>query len=323
MESAPRSLISPQALEPGMTVALVCPASPPKDSEGWSLAERQLVELGFCVRLSRLAAEILEGKHKGTHRERARDLLEVFADPSVDAVWAIRGGYGCLPLLPFIDWDVIEENPKPLLGFSDITVLLLSVHQRTGLVTFHAPMPVEPLTEPAVGELRRVVGEPRPAGVVPKLSGPRLHASLPETPVTVAPGKAEGSLLAGNLFLMARLLGTPFEPDFRGRILCIEDIGEEPYRVHGAFSQMLLAGRLQELAGIAIGTFVPNEGSPSQAELAALREVFEDCLRGLQIPVWWGLPLGHVDTQTVLPIGVRARIDADLGVLEILDAAVS
>ena len=150
-----------------------------------------------------------------------------------------------------------------------------------------------------------------------------LEASLPETPVTVTSGEAEGPLLAGNLFLMARLLGTPFEPDFRGRILCIEDSGEEPYRVHGALSQMLLAGRLQELAGIAIGTFVPEVGAPTKKELAAFLEVFEDRLGKLRIPVWWGLPLGHVDSQTVLPIGVRARIDADQGLLEILDAAVS
>ena len=315
-------LTKPRACATGMTVGVICPASPPKSEEGWTTAGRQLRDLGFEVRWSPVCEDLQAGKPHGNHAARVADLHWAFAETDIDIVWAIRGGYGCLPLLPAVDFDLIARNPKPLLGFSDLTALTLVIHGRTGLVTFHAPMPSLPLTAYSRGELLRVLGGSDPAGTVNPLDAQAIAGVLPPQHVTIHGGTAEGPLLPGNLALLMRLIGTPFQPDFRGRILCIEDVGEAPHRVHGYLTQLLLAGRLQELAGIALGSFLGDEPKLSSEDLAIWQEVFADRLRRLKIPVFWGLPLGHIDSQTSLPVGVSARIRAEEGLLELLDGAV-
>jgi len=305
----------PPALRSGMMVRLVCPASGPRRDADVRRAVEQVRELGFRTSLGAVAARPAGGEPAGPE-ERRRELEEAFRDPEVDAVWALRGGYGCLALLPLLDREVFQAHPKVLLGYSDLSLLHFVLSGDGGLVTFHAPMPAEEIPAEARRHLLRLVSEPTPAGRLPRPADPSCPERS-ERSVPLAGGRAEGRLMVGNLTLLTRLLGTPFEPDFSARILCIEDVNEAPYRVHGLLMQLLLAGRLQRVAGIGLGAFRAAECAPED-----FLPVFEELLVPLGVPVLHGLPLGHLPSQATLPCGVRAALDAEAGTLEILDPAV-
>ncbi len=321
--------IRPKALKRGMTIALVSPSSPLADSESLKIAAEMTALLGFVPKLMPNAGRVAMYL-AGTDQERAADLNTAFADPSVDAVWCLRGGYGSYRILPFLDYETIRKNPKPLIGYSDVTALLNAVHRMTGLVTFHGPMGSENLTEFTLSEFKKVLYEARAAG--------SIAAPPPPPPLEregfvdrenrlrrIAPGKARGPLVGGNISVFATLVGTPFEPDLRGRILLLEEVGEEPKKIDRWLSGFLLTGRLQSLAGIVLGRF--NDCGPKdQAAYYGTwtwQEVCADRLGGLGIPVLAGLRFGHVPDKATLPIGVAAELDADAGTLTLLEPAVA
>jgi muramoyltetrapeptide carboxypeptidase len=306
-------MIRPPALGRGSRVALVAPAGPLAEGAVGRAAER--VRSWGWEPLPGRAAARRHGFLAGTDAERLADLNAALRDRDVDAVWCLRGGYGTMRLLPHVDWAALRERPRALIGFSDNTALHLAI-QRIGLVSFHGPHPATAeMTEFSERVLRRVVAGPGPAGRLPfPDAGPRRAE-------TGRPGVAEGPLLGGNLALLAATLGTPYAMRPAGSILFLEDIGEPGYRVDRMLTQLLLAGAFDEVAGIAVGDF--GEGDAGDEGMPKAREVLLERLAPLGIPLALGFPFGHVADNWTLPLGVRARLDAGAGTLELLDPAVA
>ena len=303
----------PPALFPGARVALVAPAGP-LSASAVDLAEHRVREWGW----EPVTGPSARGRHgylSGTDAQRAADFNAALMDPSIDAVWCLRGGYGTMRILDDIRWDALADRPRPVIGFSDNTALHLAIHRR-GIVSFHGPHPAtRDFNAFSAHGLVRLLTSAEPAGIVPFPQGGADRAE------TLHPGAAEGPLVGGNLSLLASTLGTPYAMDAEGAILFIEEVGEPAYRVDRLLSQLRLAGVLRSIAGVAVGAFSesPDEGREGVPPLV---EVLRDRLCDLGVPVAFGFPFGHVDDNWTLPMGVRARLDANAGTLELLEAAV-
>lgn len=317
-----RGPVKPRPLRRGAKVALVAPASPVFEPASLDRAVRRIESLGFVPVLGR-AARSLHGYLAGTDAERAEDLLRAFADDDLEAIWCLRGGYGCARLLPLLDFELIARHPKPLIGFSDVTALHAALWTRCRHVGFHAPMASNEWAPYEVEAFERVVMTPRPAGRLgappAPPPGPGRLGSGPY-PRTLVGGRAEGPLIGGNLSVFARLLGTPWMPEPDGAILVLEDVSEPTYRLDGMLMQLRGAGWLQRLAGVALGDFGDREGG--QRHQLPFGVVLEELLGDLGIPVAEGFAVGHIPVQTTLPLGTRVRLDADAATLDALEAAV-
>ncbi|MCL6580401.1 MAG: LD-carboxypeptidase [Firmicutes bacterium] len=336
--------VKPPVLRPGDRVAVVAPAGP-ATPDVLAAGLKVLESLGLRVTLGR-HVEARNGYLAGPDEARAEDLARALGDPDVRGVFFARGGYGSMRILPLVDLSVLKRDPKVIVGSSDVTALHLAVQRAAGLVTFHGPN-VESLgrgvTRFTLDCLARAVMTAAPLDVLP----------LPEgwpPPKVLSPGRATGVLAGGNLSLVAALLGTPYEPDTRGRVLVLEDVGERPYRVDRLLTQLRLAGKLDRTAAVALGEFVdcrdPEEsGAPGRArpetglgpEMSLGSEtgpaslpgelpptvdgVLADRLAGLGVPVISGLPCGHGLQKWTLPLGVTATLDGYKGRLAVEESA--
>lgn len=312
-------LIKPARLKPGATIGLIAPASPPAE-EKFVRAYANLEAFGFKVK----PGEFLRAQNgylAGTDAQRLSDLHRAFSDPEVDAVWCLRGGYGCGRLLPDIDYDLIRKHPKPLIGYSDVTALHLAIHAKTGLVTFHGPVTASEFPENTIRHFKSVLMEP----VAPyEIAAPGPDEILPGDefkPFVIVPGKARGPLMGGNLALLSALAGTPFSPVYKDKLVFIEDIGEVPYRLDRMLTQMLQATDLAKAAGIALGVFTDCR-SKGDGPSMTMQETLADRLGNLGIPVLYGLPFGHVAHQATFPYGIEAALDTERQTLTLLETAV-
>ena len=306
-------MIRPPALAPGARVALVAPAGPLAPGAVDRAVER-VRSWGF--------EPVVGGSARGRHgylsapdETRVADLNAVLRDAAVDAVWCLRGGYGTMRILDDVDWEALLRRPRPVIGFSDNTALHLAI-QRLGMVSFHGPHPATQELNPfSRAGLVHLLQSPEPAGVLPFPAGE-------DRAETVAPGVAEGPLVGGNLSLVAATLGTPYAVRAEGAVLFLEEVGEPAYRIDRLLSQLRLAGVLRSVAGVALGAFTesPDVGTD---EVPLVEEVLHDRLADLGVPVALGFPFGHVEDNWTLPLGVRARLDADAGTLELLEPAVA
>jgi muramoyltetrapeptide carboxypeptidase len=317
-------LIRPRVLKRGDTVGFVTPSTYVSSPDEIATALRTAEYFGLKVKLGANVRK-KTGYLGGSIAERVADLHAMFADPSIAAIFAIRGGYGSAQLLPALDYDLIRTHPKILQGYSDITALHLAIHQKTGLVTFHGPVMLSGFTNYTIEHFRRALFETTPIGNVtnPKESNP-LRPS--HTLRTVRGGRARGPLVAGNLTLISTTMGTPYEIDTRGKILCIEDVGEEPYSMDRMLTQLRLAGKFDQAAGVVLGECArctPREFRPGFDSNLSLGEVIDDILGGLKIPVLAGLTFGHTADQVTLPLGCAAVLDADKGTLTIEESGVT
>ncbi|WGL16308.1 LD-carboxypeptidase [Microbulbifer bruguierae] len=317
-----KDLLRPRRLQKGMTVGLVTPASNVWEDEDIRFASEVVQSLGFQVK----EGENLYRRSQylaGPDEARARDFNAMFADPEVDAVFCLRGGYGTPRILPLLDYAAIRNNPKVLLGYSDITALLNAIYHRSGVITFHGPIAAQNFTDYTYSEYQKVLahGErPVPLGAPPPFEDAAPGRVERENRITrFSGGRARGRLIGGNLTLMSSLLGTPYCPDFRGKILFLEDVGEAPYRVDRMLTQMWLAGKLQQVAGIAFGKFTEAETS---GNTFSMEHVLRERCADLGIPVVRGLMFGHVEDQTVVPVGAEAELDGDAGTLVLRDQVV-
>ena len=321
-QAAVKTLLKPRALKPGDTVGLITPSTFVSDPDRIALAARTIEYFGLKMKMGQNVRK-QTGYVGGTIAQRVSDLHDMFRDPEVKAVFTIRGGYGSAQLLDDIDYDLIRRNPKVFLGFSDITAMHLAIHRKTGLVTFHGPVTLSKFTGYTQEHFRRAMFETKPIGSVtnPPASDP-LRPS--HTLRTVKPGKARGQLVGGNLSLIASLMGTPYEIDTRGKILFIEDVGEQPYSIDRMLTQLRLAGKLRDAVGIIFGECEDcrrSDYKPSFDATFTLGEVVDNILGDLKIPVLSGLTIGHTDDQLTLPLGVMATLDADKGELVIEESA--
>lgn len=295
----------PRALRPGGTVGLAAPAGP-VDPARLDEGERWLEAAGFGV-LRRDDLLARRGYLAGDDERRAKELMELVADERVDAILCARGGYGCHRVLPLLDAAAFRAARKPLVGFSDVTTLLLWQLRCAGLAGFHGPMPARDARhEDREALVRLLCGEDQ---------APRLLRGTPR-----GGGRAEGPLVGGNLTVLAASLACPWEIETEGAVLMLEDVGERPYRLDRVLAQLSAAGKLRGLAGVGVGCFSccddPNHPQP------AAGDVLEEVLRPLGVPLVTGLPFGHGAENVPWPFGVRARIDGELGTVEWLGPAV-
>ncbi len=311
--------LKPARLPEGATVALIAPASPVSEDK-IQKALGNLAALGYRVKEG-AALRARHGYLAGTDDARLADLHQAFVDPETDAVWCVRGGYGITRLLPRINYELIRQHPKPLIGYSDVTALHLAVGQKTGLVSFHGPVAASDFPENTLAHFRAALIEPQAPY---RIDAPAPGAELPGpefSPFTIQPGHASGPLTGGNLSLLAALAGTPWQPSFSGKIVFLEDVGEQPYRIDRLLTQLLQATDLREAAGLALGVFA-DCGAKNPEFSLKLPETLQDRLGGLGIPVVYGLPFGHVAHQATFPYGVLAELDASERWLALLEFGV-
>lgn len=315
-------LLKPRRLEPGATIGLVAPASSSMEDEGIRFSIDLVRSLGFEVRMG---AHIFDRQQylAGEDRDRADDVNSMFADDEVDAIFCLRGGYGTPRILPYLDYDLIRSRPKILLGMSDITGILSAIHTKTGAVVFHGPNASSNFSAYSLGEFKKVLMHPAPTtliGEAPPFEASEGNIEKANRLTYIKGGVAKGRLVGGNLTLISILMGTEFEPDFRGRIVFLEDVHEAPYRIDRMLTQLRLAGKLQQAAGIVFGKFTDTE---TEGNTFSVEEVLRDRTGDLGIPVIRGMMIGHVSQQTVVPIGIEAELDGDAGTLRLLEPAVT
>ncbi|MCK9212199.1 MAG: LD-carboxypeptidase [Ignavibacteriaceae bacterium] len=314
-------IIKPKKLKTGDTIGLISP--------GGFITEQQLEEsktnissLGFSVVA---AKNILKryGYLAGTDKERTEDLHEMFSNTKVDGIVCVRGGYGCARVLDFLDFNLIKRNPKILIGYSDITALLYGIFSQTGLIGFHGPVATSTFNEFSVNNFKNVLMNPQL-----KMS---LHHAFEDAtkseykPFVIRGGKAKGKLVGGNLSIVASLIGTKYDIDTKGKIIFLEEVGEEPYRVDRMLTQMIQAGKFKHASGIALGVFTKCESKPDESGIAnsfSLSEVLRERLFQLGIPVLYGLSFGHIVNKFTLPFGINAELDVDNQSLTLLEKAV-
>ncbi len=295
--------VFPPKLKKGDTIGVVSPASPMIE-ERLKKGIAYLKEKGFRV---------LVGDHvhdrwgylAGNDQARVADLHAMFANPEVKAIVSTRGGYGTPRLLTLLDYDLIRQNPKFFVGYSDLTTLQLAIFARTGLVTYSGPM--------VAVEMGKGIDPFTEAHFWPHLLKGETYfefPAVPDAPLKVLhPGKATGTLLGGCLSMVNPIFGTPYQPDFRGSILVLEDVGEEPYRIDRYLSQFRAAGVLKQVAGIIFSQFVDCE--PGDDPSLSIDEILEDYTRDLDIPVVKNFLYGHQDKKFTIPLGATVTLDVD------------
>jgi len=317
----PRSLVKPRVLRPGDTVGLITPSSYVWDV--WKIetaAKRLEGVLGVKARLAK-NVRARHGYMAGTEKERLEDLHAMFSDPAVAGVFALEGGYGTERLLDAIDYDLIRRHPKVFLGYSDITGLHLAFQRRAGMVTFHGPVATSGLPAWTLANLKKAIFSTDPIG---ELSNPPEDDPLwPGFPLhTVAEGKARGPIAGGNLTLVSTTMGTPYEIDSKGKILFLEDTGEAPYRIDRMLTQLKLAGKFAECAGVVWGTCTECTPSRSNFEVnLSMSDLLDEILGSIGKPVLAGLVFGHTKEKSTLPMGVTAELDAGAKTVTIVESA--
>jgi muramoyltetrapeptide carboxypeptidase len=315
-------LIKPERLRIGDTVGIVAPASAAEDPGDIDDFAAALAKLGFKPKLAPNVRKRL-GFLAGDDQARADDLMTMFGDRDVKGIFCLRGGYGSGRLLGMLDYRFIKRNAKVFVGFSDITSLHTAFQVHSRMVSFHGPTLNSSITSArpskfTLGSLMKTVMEPSvPGGIA---------GGATQSPVTILKrGTATGPLIGGNLSVFIALVGTPYQPHFKGSILFFEDVDEQPYRFDGRLTQLLNAGLLQQVAGVAVGNnkdCIDPDAAKSKEYHQTVEDVLKDRLLPLGVPVVSGLPFGHVRENATIPMGLEATLDAVNGDLIINEAAV-
>lgn len=304
--------VKPTVLQRGDTIGIVAPAGVVR-AERLEVGIRALKDLGFGVILGKHVFD-QRGYLAGFDADRASDLMEMFLSPDVRGIIVARGGYGTMRMLDLLDYTAIALHAKPLVGSSDITALHLAL-DRAEIVSFHGPMvEMDPDKGPPrynLEGLLRALTSSQPLGILCQPEGRSIR--------TLVGGVAKGRLVGGNLSLLVATMGTRYEVRTAGRLLMIEEVGEAPYRVDRMLCQLRMAGKLEAACGIVVGDMT-RCGSVSQAS-PDITDVLKDALAGLGKPCVTGMAFGHGLYKATFPLGVEARLDADRGVLEVLEGA--
>lgn len=314
--------LKPKRLQAGNTIGLIAPASNVWENEEINFAIDILKSFGFKVKKGKYLYQRY-GYLAGNEQERAWDVNNMFADPNIDAIFCLRGGYGTPQILPHLNYDLIQQNPKALIGYSDITALLNAITAKTGLITFHGPIARQNFTEYTLNNFKKILFTPKaPIQLAspPAFEQKEGQAEQDNRLTVIHHGEAQGELIGGNLSLMVKLIGTPYEPNYQNKILFLEDVEEAPYRIDGMLTHLALAGRLQQVAGIIFGKCTDCEAQSPPS--LSLEQVLFDRLSNLNIPIIRGLMIGHIDDNATIPIGAMAQLSTKTRTLTLLETAV-
>jgi muramoyltetrapeptide carboxypeptidase len=314
-------LIKPARLQPGDLVGIIAPGGHTNE-EALAKAVGNIESLGLRARVGN-NIHYVYGNYAGTVRQRLDDLHGMFLDPEIKAVWAIRGGSGCISLLEHIDYRLIRAHPKVLIGYSDITCLHLALLKHAGLVSFHGPVASSTFSEYAVTHLRNVLMTPHDNYTITMSAENALAGeSRPNYKIrTIHSGVATGRLIGGNLSLFSALAGTPYAADFTDAILYLEEVNEEPYRVDRMMMQLQLSQGYRNAAAVMLGIFENCEGIEGESALS-LDETVDQHLLPLTRPAVAGYSFGHIRHQFTMPVGILARLDTERQTLTLLEPGV-
>ena len=306
-------MIRPKRLQKGNTVGVIAPSSPPDLHHLEQAIPFLEQQLGLHVKIGAHVSSKY-GYLAGEDQERIADLHHMFIDPEIDGIICAGGGYGTGRLVTEVDYSIIKKNPKVFWGYSDITFLHTAIRQQTGLVTFHGPM-----LSSDVGTKNFDEGS---KSMFKQLFEPTLiHYTEAKSPLNIyAEGEAEGEVVGGNLSLLVNTIGTPFEIDTKDKLLLVEDVGEEPYRIDSFFNQLKLAGKFDEAAGMIIGDFSQTT-SVKRKETLSLSQVYDYYFSHLDKPVLSGFKIGHCLPHYAVPLGTRATLSSTTKTL-LVDAGV-
>lgn len=297
-------MIRPKPLKKGDTVAIIAPASP---------ADKNLID--SCINsLENLGLNVVVGKSctseygflSGTDDIRANDINSMFANKSINGIFAIRGGYGCARLLNLIDFNLIKKNPKVFIGYSDITALHIAINQKSKLITYHGPMVstelIKGLDEYSFNYYKKFLF----------CNDNMIELCNPiENPIkTINPGVAEGKLIGGNLSLICSSLGTKYEINTKNKILFLEEVGEVPYKVDRMLTHLKQSGKLKDANGIILGAFTDCV-APKDKKSLSLDDIFNEIILPLKKPTIYNLACGHCLPTLTLPLGAKIRLDAN------------
>lgn len=308
----PEAPLLPPRLQRGDAIGLFCPAGPVREVHRLQAGIKVIEEAGFKVKM-RGPAEPVAGYLADDDARRAEHLHALWNDEEVKAILAIRGGYGCLRMIEHLDWELFRQRPKWLAGFSDVTLLLNSLHQRANLITIHGPVATSLAgSEPAYQ-----------AALFSLLTGSFEELIKPKGLEILRGGTGRGRLAGGNLTTLVHLLATPWDILWEGSILVLEDTNEPLYRLDRMLTQLALAGRLQGLTGLLLGEFDTGGNAVDNLRLqeAVWARVLE--LAGPGFPIWARVPVGHRERNLALPIGMEAMMDSASGVLSLLPGSVT
>jgi muramoyltetrapeptide carboxypeptidase len=316
-EKIPMEWVKAPALKPGDTIAFVAPAGP-VDMEPMLECAKGLEKSGYKVLIPKDIGR-KNGYLAGTDEERVAELNTMIRDPKVRAIFSCRGGYGLTRIIDKIDYAALRKDPRIITGYSDLTALHLAIARKAKVITFHAPMVMRDLSREDQEKYkfsnksfrRTVFADQYTKGE----TGYEIAVPADAKPVKLVGGKARGRLLGGNLTLICATLGTPYAIEPKGAILFIEDVNEAPYRVDRMLSQLRLAGVLDAVSGVVIGSFSSKEAGDAKDTDRVLREYFG----GMRVPVIMNFPVGHTANNATLPHGGLAELDADRASLRLLE----
>lgn len=318
---SPQNIIKPPRLKLGDTLGLIAPGSYISEDELKDSIEN-LEKLGYKVNYNeRILSK--SGYLAGTDESRAEEITSMFTNKNIAGIVCARGGYGCARILPMLDYKIIKSNPKVVIGYSDITALLNGIYAETGLVTFHGPVGISSFNDFSVTYFNDVLVYPEKSLTLISEKGDDQKNDSEIT--TIVSGKASGELVGGNLSVINALIGTKYDFNGEGKIIFLEEIGEEPYRIDRMLTQLIQSGKFYKAAGIALGVFKdcePKQKDPSFSTSFSLLEVLFDRLSSLKIPVVYGLSFGHIKNKFTLPVGVRAELDTINQTITLLENAV-
>jgi muramoyltetrapeptide carboxypeptidase len=311
-------IIKPKRLKHGDVIGIISPASSPDDFSKINSGVEYLEKIGYHVEIGKNVGTS-EGYLAGSDLQRLSDLHDMFKNKNVNAIFSIRGGYGSGRLLDKIDYNLIRNNPKIFVGYSDITALQMAFFAKTGLVTFGGPMvavdfhdEISPFTEEVFW---RTITSNKKIG---RIQNPRKEKFY-----LLNKGRGQGRLLGGNLSILTSLLGTEYLPKLKDSILILEDVNEAPYRIDRMLNQLRLAKILKNVKGIILGHFVDCFETDPAKQTFSLNEVIIEYFQNSKLPVLYNVKHGHIKENITIPYGLKCSLNATRGFIEIIENAVS
>lgn len=318
-EIFPQNLISekgkikPAALKSGDTVAITSPAGAVWDDKQTETFTAILKSFGFNIIHGKTLTEKF-GYFAGTDELRANEINELFANKNVKGIFCMKGGWGCARILDKIDYGLIEKNPKVLIGFSDITALLIAIKTKTGLTTFHGPVGNSGWNDFTKSVFTSVT-------MITKTFHFPENPASENTIVTINSGKVTGELVGGNLTVLSSLIGSGYLPDWKNKILFLEEVKEEPYSIDRMLTQLKLSGILNSISGFIFGKCAKCLAEEPQKSFT-FHEVIMQHIQPLGIPAFYGTMIGHIENKLTVPLGIKASMDAEKGTISLDESSV-
>jgi len=307
----------PIALLRGQTVGIISPSAASADRMEYTFAKEAMEAMGLKVKVGSNFKNRF-GHLAGTDEERAADFNAMFADPEVKAIICLRGGSGAARILPLLDYEQVKANPKPLLGYSDITALHCALQSQTGLISFHGPNGSGSWNSFHANQFQQLFFEQKLLSFKNEVTKGDDLVAKGNRIQTLTKGTVEGKILGGNLTVLTALSGSIYYPDFQDAILFIEDVGEDPYRIDRMMSTLKLNGTLGKIKGFVFGQC--SDCKPGSGYGAfTVDQIMDQYIIPLNIPAYIGAMIGHISKQFIIPVGARVRLNADQGSITLLE----